>query len=94
MKNRTIPTDWLKRQVTPAQAEAEHLITDEALGPDPVPFGYMHSVWLQLLAQMQPGDELWEYRTPPETWGRMCGSAGLVLLRRGKVVAHLLTEFS
>jgi hypothetical protein len=75
MKNRTIPTDLLKRQVTPAEAETAYLATN-------------------LLAQMQPGDELWEYRTPPETWGRMCGSAGLVLLRRGKVVADLLTEFS
>src|SRR5574344_1816064 len=44
--------------------------------------------------RMHPGDELWEFRTRPETWGRMCGSAGLVLLRRGKVVAHILTEFS
>lgn len=75
MKNRTIPTDLLKRQVTPAEAETAYLATN-------------------LLAQMQPGDELWEFRSRPETWGRMCGSAGLVLLRRGKVVAHLLTEFS
>ena len=75
MKNRTIPTDLLKRQVTPAEAETAYLATN-------------------LLAQMQPGDELWEFRTRPETWGRMCWSAGLVLLRRGKVVAHILTEFS
>ena len=91
---RTIPPELLLRQLTPAQAEAEHLITDEALGPDPVPFGYMHSVWLQLLAQMQPDDELWQYRTPPETWKRMCGREGLVLLRKGKVVVHLLLEMN
>lgn len=90
----TLPTNWLQRQITPTQAEAAHLVTDEDLGPEPVPFGFMHSVWLQLLAQMQPGDELWEFRSPPASWKLMCGREGLVLLRRGKVVASILTEMS
>lgn len=87
---RTMPTDWLQCQVTPAEAETAHLVTDEALGPKPVPFGFMHSAWLQLLVQLQLGDELWEFRSPPTSWQHLCGREGLVLLRRGKVVAHVL----
>ena len=54
----------------------------------------MHTAWLALLAQMQPDDELWEFRSPSETWRHMCGREGLVLLRQGKVVAQVLTAMN
>lgn len=92
--SRSLPSNWLQRQVTPAQAEVANLVTDEDLGPEPVAFGFMHSAWLHLLTQMQPGDELWEFRSPPASWKQLCGREGLVLLRRGKVVANVLTGMS
>mgnify|MGYP000184446109 FL=1 len=48
----------------------------------------------QLLAQMQPDDELWEFRSPASTWQHLCGREGLVLLRQGKVVAQVLTAMN
>jgi hypothetical protein len=41
----------------------------------------------ELLAQMQPGDGLWEYDSPPEDWDRLTGSSGFALVRGGAVVA-------
>lgn len=90
----TLPAEWLQRQVTPAEAEAAHLVTDERLGSDPVPFGFMHSAWLALQAQMKPGDELWEFCSPAHSWALRCGRQGLVLLRHGQVVAQVTTALN
>jgi len=32
--------EWLKEQTTLEQAEQDHLVKDERLGPNPVPFGF------------------------------------------------------
>lgn len=84
----------LQRRVCVAEAEAAHLVSDKQLGPSPVPFGFMHTAWLALLAQMQPDDELWEFRSPASTWQHLCGREGLVLLGQGKVVAQVLTAMN
>lgn len=89
-----LPRIGLQRRVSVAEAEAAHLVSDEQLAPTPVPFGFMHTAWLTLLAQMQPGDELWEFRSPAHTWQHLCGHEGLVLLRQGKVVAQVLTAMN
>ena len=90
----SLPRIRLQRRVSVAEAEAAHLVSDEQLGPSPVPFGFMHTAWLALLAQMQPDDELWELRSPASTWQHLCGREGLVLLRQGKVVAQVLTAMN
>ena len=89
-----LPRIGLQRRVSVAEAEAAHLVSDEQLGPSHVPFGFMHTAWLALLAQMQPDDELWEFRSPASTWQHLCGREGLVLLRQGKVVAQVLTAMN
>lgn len=59
-----------------------------------IPFGYSHEPWRALLAEMQDGDELCEFRSPPETWNQLAGRAGVVLLRGGKVVGGMVTTLS
>jgi hypothetical protein len=84
------PIQWRTKKVTVAEAEASHLVHDERLGPLPVPFGWSHKEWLQLLDAMQPGDELWEFCSPKESWRKRMGRSGLVLVRDGEEVATIM----
>jgi hypothetical protein len=83
--------DWLQRQTTVGKAEREHLVTDESLGPEAVPFGHQHENWLRFKSQMKEGDELWEFSSPPPTWERLAGRRGFCILRGGRIVASLIT---
>jgi hypothetical protein len=83
--------DWLQRITTVENAERDHLVTDERLGPHPVPFGFQHDSWLQFKSLIRESDELWEFSSPPPTWERLAGRRGLCLLRNGRIVASLIT---
>lgn len=85
---------WRVRQVSVEQAEAAHLVSHPQLGPEPVPFGFVHAAWQRLLDAMQPGDELWEIRSPPETWADEGGRAGYALVRAGRVIEVVLTSIN
>jgi hypothetical protein len=83
--------DWLTKKVTVAEAESAHLVRDDNLGPDPVPFGFMNQEWQQMIAGMQPGDELWEFSSPADTWQHLCGRAGFAVVRNGNPIASIVT---
>lgn len=83
--------DWLTKRTTVAQAESSHMVSATQLGPDPVPFGYRNEQWVDLLAQMSDSDELWEFRSPRETWTNMAGQSGIALIRNGELVARIIT---
>jgi hypothetical protein len=68
----TMDPSWLKRRLT--VTEAEQMVRDDILASE-------------LLAEMRPGDELWEYDSPKEDWDRYMGSSGFVLVRDGIVVS-------
>ena len=78
--------DWKLRQTTVAEAEVEHMVETDRLGPDPVPFGFAHARWRRLVEGLQEGDELWEYSTPPESWAQMAGRSGIWVVRAGEIV--------
>ena len=84
---------WLTNPITVEEAEAAYMVSADALGPDPVPFGYNNANWKALLAQMQEGDELWEFMSPPETWDKkhMAGRKGIALIRNCTVVDYIIT---
>lgn len=86
--------DWLVGRTTVAEAEAAHMVHTDRLGPDPVPFGFMHAKWRRLVDGLQEGDELWEYRSPPESWDLMAGRAGYWVVRDGEIVDGVVTEMS
>jgi hypothetical protein len=52
--------------------------------------------WLQFKAQMQQGDEIWYYRTPPDTWTGfpLSGREGYALVRDEKVIDEILLSIS
>jgi hypothetical protein len=77
--------------VTVAEVEAANLYSHPDLGAEPIPFGYMNDRWRDLLAQMQPGDELRVFCSSPESWQNLAGRAGIALVRNGVKVASLTT---
>ncbi len=83
--------DWLQEKITVAEAEAAHMVNDERLGPDPVPFGFQNQRWRALLAQMQEGDEIWTMRSSADSFEHNAGRAGTALVRDGKIVTCLMS---
>jgi hypothetical protein len=84
-----LPKDWDTRRVSIAEAEAEHMVTDKR--PEPVPFGFLNQEWKALLAQMIEGDELWLFRSSPESWATLRGREGIALVRKGEVIERVVT---
>jgi hypothetical protein len=37
------------------------------------------------------GDEVWSFRSPPESWKQLMGTGGVCLVRRGKIVDGYVT---
>jgi hypothetical protein len=81
----------LIKEISLDDAERKNLIKDEHLRPEPVPFGYLNKEWLALKAQIQYGDELWEFMSPDESWAELCGRAGICIVRDGEVGASIVT---
>ncbi len=80
-----VPKQWLSTRVTVAEAEHANASGDR-------PFGEQNGQWQRLKAGMAKGDELWEFVSPPESWANRCGRQGYAVVRRGAVVATLLTS--
>jgi hypothetical protein len=55
------------------------------------PFGYSNREWEALKAGMEPGDELWTFASSPASWRALAGSAGIALVREGRIVATIVT---
>ena len=83
--------DWLKKRVTVEEVEAAHMIQTDRLGPEPVPFGFQNGKWRSLIDQMEEGDELWTFSSSQESWARLCGCAGIALVRNSEVVNSIVT---
>jgi hypothetical protein len=43
---------------------------------------------------MLPGDEVWEFSSPPELWQKLMGRAGVALVRDGRSIAHVVTRMN
>jgi hypothetical protein len=89
-----IPKEWLQKIITVAEAEAAYPgITDDRAQrfPDAAkPFGFENGEWEALKAQMLPGDELWTFASPAESWQHLAGRSGIALVRDGNPVKVLL----
>jgi len=83
--------EWLQEKTTLEQAEKGHLVEDERLGPNPVPFGFLYGGWVRFKGQMKQGDELWKFSSPPESWRLLAGRAGLCIVRGGEIVDSIVT---
>jgi hypothetical protein len=90
-----IPKDWLDKKISIAEAEAAHPgISDDRVQrfPDAAkPFGFRSRAWEALKAEMQPGDELWTFSSPADSWQHLAGRAGVALVRDGNPIEALVT---
>jgi hypothetical protein len=90
-----IPKAWLDKKISIEEAEALHPgVRDERVQQMPEiakPFGFLNSNWEALKAAMQPGDELWTFASPPDSWQNLAGSGGVVLVRDGTPIKALIT---
>ncbi|TWU32771.1 hypothetical protein Q31b_58140 [Novipirellula aureliae] len=57
-------------------------------------FGLGSKQWQRIKEQLQPGDKLYKFRSPPETWANMAGRAGIALVRDDKVIDTLVTALN
>jgi hypothetical protein len=86
--------EWLQEQTTVEDAEREHLVTDERLGPNPVPFGFVNSLWLSFKEQIRRDDQIWKFSSPDQSWEHLAGREGLCLVRDGEVVTSIVTKMN
>lgn len=91
----------LIEQVDALQAEQDNQIFDPLQRVPQIPFGHLHPGWINLLAQMEPGDTLWRFKTvgdreprdePPRYAAGRGSRAGYAVVRGKKVVWELVTE--
>ena len=76
---------WRKERVTVERVESQPILDHGETLSDA--FGE----WRELKRLMQPGDELWTFRSPLEEWDGFMGWQGLVLVRGGKLVEVVVT---
>lgn len=93
-----IPTAWLQKKISVADAETAHPgIKDDRVARFPEaakPFGFSHQQWEDLKAAMVPGDEIWTFTSPPESWSGLAGRAGVVLVRNGVPIKMVITAMN
>jgi hypothetical protein len=95
----TCQKDSLIKQVNPLEVESASYISDP-LGRVPnLPFGHLHQGWINLLAQLEPTDQLWSFAT--KGWSIKPGHSpkyskpcdvysGFAIVRNKKVVAEFI----
>ena len=76
-----LPREWLKER-TSLEKEVERC---REL-PDSARETLIH-LMTEFASEMDSTDELWRFSSPPESWKRMCGSAGMAIVRNGDIVA-------
>jgi hypothetical protein len=54
-------------------------------------WGALEKRWLEMKQQIQSGDELWQFTTPPKTWEHLYGRAGIALVRQGRIINSIVT---
>ncbi len=82
---------WTQDKISIQEAEAKHMVEMDG---QHVPFGYMHFAWTALLNKMQEGDELYEFGSSDESWKNLAGREGIALVRKGEIVADIVTRMN
>ncbi len=88
------PDAWLRTKISIEDAEKHNMTTLSEVGSKPIAFGHLNRQWNKFKQIIMPSDELWEVRSPQEEWDRSAGVAGFCIIRKGKVIASILTQMS
>jgi hypothetical protein len=71
------PIEWLQERLTLADAERMLSAAD--------------AKWQALKSAMRPGDELWTFTSPADSWAHLAGRAGIALVRNRTIVSAIVT---
>lgn len=93
-EDKAIKNRGLCKQITVEEAELENMVKTDRLGPNPVPFGFIHGQWLHFKGLIREGDQLWTFCSSGDSWENLAGSEGLCIVRNGKVVANIITRMN
>jgi hypothetical protein len=91
--------DWLTRRLTPSEI-SEARSDCAAIKPKPGSPGTwwdeQATVFAAHLGSLKDGDEVWEFRSPSDTWRtlRVGGRAGRCVVRDNNVIAVYITTLS
>jgi hypothetical protein len=98
-----IPHSWLKERI---EVTSLHEVVrrdlnqlglsnpngQELLAPGPSPAWAQK--WQTFISRMIAGDELWSFKSPPETWNNLAGVAGYAIVRSNNIVATITSSRS
>ena len=82
---------YLTNRLTVKEAEEKNMVEIDGRQ---VPFGYTNDQWVVLCKQMQKKDELYEFRSPEDSWNSFAGREGIALVRDGEIIADIITLMS
>ncbi len=92
------PQAWLRQQIDLLQFERWGSGIDPMAEGAPAALtlggGRVRKDLLDLKFLMLPGDEIWTFSSPQEYWAGLAGRAGIVLLRAGRPVSHVVTSMN
>jgi hypothetical protein len=71
------PIEWLREPLTVADADRM--------------FPRANPKWEELKSSLRPGDEFWRFKSPPDSWRRLAGRAGIALVRNRTIVHAIVT---
>lgn len=77
---------WLRYRIHPPQPGDADASTG-AIGEEPI-------LLTELLEALAPGQELWYFESPQETWDALCGRAGYAIVQGGRVVDTHMTAIN
>ncbi len=80
MRPYTLPLEWLSGWATSPDAVLRRYGDGGPLG--------------ELLAAMQPGDELRKFNSPRQAWQKMAGRSGYALVRGGKPIGMVVLRMN
>ncbi len=86
-------TEWLKREMTVAQVEAERHSEGQTAGTTEQS-EWFEARWTKFKDQVEEGDEVWEFSTPRRYWNVGFGYAGYAIIRRGVAAAIFTTKMN
>lgn len=74
------------------QAEKDNMIAVEKDGKSfTLPFGYINDDWEILKAKYQDGDQIYKFSTSAESWEKLAGREGYVLIRGDQIITEIIT---
>lgn len=97
-----IPVEWLDERLDETDPEqvARRELQQLESGLDPeqalasAAFARWRQQWAAFSVQRAPGDELWSFTSPAESWQRLSGAAGYAIVRDGRPIHALTTRRS